>query len=142
MKKILNKVIIFCYGLVVYCLTPIVGIILFAYLYGVVEIMTGVLLHIITKHNFQFGDLLKPKVFSDWYTYESITYIFIWRLTLDIGTVYRIIDKFKIKWYKPLENRNFIVGIMSHFFAGIPEADYETPYVEKHPFPSNENDPN
>jgi hypothetical protein len=104
--------------------------------------MFSVLSHIVNKHNFQFGDLLKSSGLNDVFSYENITYIFIWRLTLDIGTVYRIADRLKIKWYKPLENPNFIVGIITHFFSGIPEADYKTPYVEKHPFPSNENDPN
>jgi hypothetical protein len=77
-------------------------------------------------------------VLNNLFAYENIIIVFIWRLTLDVGTVYRIANRFKIKWYKPLDDNNFVLGIASHFFVGIPEA----PDLEKLPFLPNKNDHN
>jgi len=136
MKKFLNKIITISYGLVVFFLTMFVGLWLVGCLYGVVQIMLNAWLHIVDKHNFQFGDRLKSRVLNNLLTYEYIKVVFIWRLTLDVGTMFRIATRYKIKWYQLLEDNNFVKGIMSHFFVGIPEA----PDLEKLPFPSKGSD--
>ena len=84
--------------------------------------------HIINERNFTIQKF-SPAFFKDVFSYDWIVNVLLWRLTLDVATMYRIANKFKLKWYDFLDGEKWIGGtdsffqrVLSHFFFGIPEA--------------------
>ncbi|MCX6343081.1 MAG: hypothetical protein NTU72_11965 [Fimbriimonadales bacterium] len=71
-------------------------------------------------------------MFKGVYSSKFIASALLWRLTLDVATMYRIANKFKLKWYDFLDGEKwightfqkdtFLLRVLQHFFYGIPET--------------------
>ena len=131
MKEKLKTILGECYQIAMILWSFIIGIYFLSFIYHILYFRFYALLHIAREHNFQVGNLfsvLQQKTF----TYVNVTVILLWRLTLDIATMYRIANKFKLKWYDFLDgkkwigswisNDSFFMRVLQHFFYGIPEA--------------------
>ncbi len=133
MKEKLKAILGGCYFLAIMLWTLITGAWFLSVLVEIGFFIYNNLSHIISERNFtiqKFSSTFFKGVFS----YENIANAVLWRLTLDVATMYRIANKFKLKWYDFLDGEkwighefqkdSFLLRVLQHFFVGIPEAPH------------------
>ena len=133
MKDKLKAILGECFSLVMILWTCLIGIWIFGVVIEIGSLFILSSLHIIREHNFNIPRF-SPVMFNGVFSFNWIVIAFLWRLTLDVATMYRIANKFKLKWYDFLDGEkwigsrtwsrddSFLVRVLQHFFVGIPEA--------------------
>lgn len=131
MKKKLKAILSGCYFLAMMLWTCLIGIWIFGVVIEIGSLFILSSLHIIREHNFNIPRF-SPVMFNGVFSFNWIVIAFLWRLTLDVATMYRIANKFKLKWYDFLDGEkwighefqkdSFLLRVLQHFFYGIPET--------------------
>lgn len=123
MKEKLKAILRLCYGAIVLLWTLYTGIWFLGVFAEIGFFIYNNLSHIISERSFT---ILKfsPVLFKDVFSYDWIANVLLWRLTLDVATMYRIAKKLDMHWLEPFFDfrGDFFDRFMSHFFVGIPEA--------------------